>query len=173
MKKQPDFTKLFREYFGNTPKRVTYTLRQEPNRLHDLVFLLSLIHDARFQRKDIVLRGKRLILPIERDCWELGLGDHAASMELYVARSRLIVSPVTAIRWSLCQDATVAPDDELWIDHVWLDDRSKNVVDRLIISGSTWDCTITGPEDDLTVRLEDVETPYLYSERHKGRGASS
>ena len=171
MKAQPDFTKLFREFFGEIPKKATYRLRNGPNRVHDLVFLSSIIHDARFRQKDLILRGTRLTIPIERDCWELLRSNELNG--LHVARSRLFVSPVDAIHWSFCHDAAIAPDDCLWIDHVWLDDRSKNPYDRLIISGSGWDCAITANECDLAVRLEDTETPYLHPQKHKSRVSSS
>jgi hypothetical protein len=171
MKEQPDFTKLFREFFGEIPKKATYHLRDGPNRIHDLVFLGSIIHDATFRQKDFLLRGTRLTIPIERDCWELLRSNELN--KLLVARSRLIVSPVNAIRWSFRHGAAIAPDDCLWIDHVWLDDRSKNPYDRLIISGSAWDCAITANECDLAVRLEDAETPYLRSQNLKSRASSS
>jgi hypothetical protein len=161
MKEQPDFTEVFREYFGETPKKVTYHLRHGPNRIHDLVFLDSIIHDARFRRKDLILRGTRLTIPIERDCWEL-LRSNKLN-ELYVARSRLLVSPANAIHWSFRHGAAISPDDCLCIDHVCLDDRSKNPYDRLIVSGSAWECAITACDSDLAVRLEDVETPSRHS----------
>jgi hypothetical protein len=171
MKKQPDFGKLFREFFGEIPKRTTYQLRDGPGRIHDLVFLSSIIHDATFRQKDCILRGTRLTIPIERDCWEFLRSNDLN--ELHVARSRLILSPVNAILWSFRHGAAIAPDEQLWIDHVWLDDRSKNAYDRFIISGSAWDCAITANECDLAVRLEDTETPYLRSQKQKSRASSS
>ena len=79
MKKQPDFRQLFYDYFGSNPKKVTYSIRTDSNRYHDLIFLKSLVHDARFKRNEIKLRGKRLIIPINRDCWELGFVKHEKS----------------------------------------------------------------------------------------------
>jgi hypothetical protein len=71
MKPQPDFPKLFFEYFGTKPRKVLYEIRQGPCRFHDLVFLNSLIHDATFHRKDARLSSERLTIPVDRDCWEL------------------------------------------------------------------------------------------------------
>ena len=49
MKKQPNFTKIFREYFGTTATKVRYSVRKDCNRIHDFVFLSSLVHDAMYQ----------------------------------------------------------------------------------------------------------------------------
>lgn len=39
MKRQPDFAELFQKHFGSSPSAVTYQVRQDSNRFHDLVFL--------------------------------------------------------------------------------------------------------------------------------------
>jgi hypothetical protein len=43
----PDFTALFFASLGARSKPILYELRDGPEMLHDLVFLSSLIHDAR------------------------------------------------------------------------------------------------------------------------------
>lgn len=58
MRPQPDFTRLFFEHFGTRPRKVVYEMRQGAFRLHDLVFLESLIHDATFSGKDVRLSGE-------------------------------------------------------------------------------------------------------------------
>jgi hypothetical protein len=105
MKKQPDFTQLFYEFFGNKPRKVQYEVRSGPCRYHDLVFLGSLIHDARFQRQKIQLRGTRLTILVNRDCWELGLtpGEENGEKysELHIADAALSISPVKKLNGRL------------------------------------------------------------------------
>jgi hypothetical protein len=170
MKKQPDFTKVFHDHFGKTPAKVTYGIRRDANETHDVVFLSSLIHDAIFRRKDVVLRNKRLVMPIVRDCWELGLLDRDGSKELHVAQSRLIVSPVAKMRWSFAHPADFRPEDELMICDIRLERQAVKPGEcvSLILGGFTWQCAMTVSDSDLMVRLQDMETPYLHSER-KGK----
>lgn len=160
---------MFREHFGKTPAKVAYQVRSDSNRGHDFVFLSSLIHDARFRRKDIVLRNKRLVIPIERDCWELGMVQHTGHKELYLARSRLVVSPVTGIKWSFTHSPECELEGTPWIDSIWLVHQGIKSGDyvSLILSGVTWECIMTVYEPNLVVRLQDVETPYLHSESMK------
>jgi hypothetical protein len=92
---QPDFTKIFFDHFGGKPQKIRYELRLPPHLLRDLAFLTSLVHDARFQRKDIVYRGERLTIPINRDCWEIPITEEN---EFHIAESKLVFATVRAIR---------------------------------------------------------------------------
>ena len=95
---QPDFTRLFRETFGSRPKPLTYALREAPDLLHDLAFLTSLIHDARVLSQAIAAEDDRLVIPIERDCWELGLSSDNA---LHTVESKLTFSGVASGEWRM------------------------------------------------------------------------
>ena len=170
MRKQPDFVELFRKHFGDTPSKVTYRVRQDSNRFHDLIFLTSLVHDARFNRKQVVLRGTRLVIPIERDCWELPHVQHSdTSGELHIARARLTISPVRHIEWQFQHKTDFSADTELWIQNVWIDRQATQADDTMpvVINGFTWKCILTVHEPDLTIRLQDLETPHLYSEKDR------
>jgi hypothetical protein len=166
MKKQPDFAKLFREYFGTTPAKVTYKVRWDSNRRHDLTFLGSLIHDAEFKPKDVVLRGGRLVIPIMRDCWELGMIERPGWLELYSAKSQLVISPAIDFRWVFSGDAAPAWDKDVMIDSVWLLPRDFEAGDSesLVLAGHSWQCQIR-LEEDFTVRLQDLEVPHLWDRR--------
>ncbi|HEY4759488.1 MAG TPA: hypothetical protein VIH42_02795 [Thermoguttaceae bacterium] len=161
MKKQPDFARLFREHFDTTPAKLMYQVRQDSNRMHDIVFLSSLIHDARFRRKDLVLRNKRLVIGVERDCWELGMVDRADSKDIYLVQSRLIVSPVTEIKWGFAHGTDFAPEDELWIHDIWIARQAIQPGEyiSLILGGFTWECILTVHEPNMTVRLQDIDIP--------------
>ncbi|KPJ73000.1 MAG: hypothetical protein AMK72_11525 [Planctomycetes bacterium SM23_25] len=171
MKKQPDFQKLFFEYFGGKPKRVTYVVRRDSNCFHDLVFLASLLHDARLKRGEVRLRGKRLSIPINRDAWELFpvtcVGD---ARELYTADARLTISPVVRMEWRFDADVRFDPDFELWIDDVWMDrklsaaDPKADDIRTVMIEGFGWRCVLWVLDHDLKIRLQDLQVPHAYGE---------
>jgi hypothetical protein len=156
MRRQPDFAGLFRKYFETGPAKVAYGVRRDSNRIHDVVFLGSLIHDARFRRSDVVLRSKRLVIPMDRDRWELGIDTKTG---LYAVQSRLTVSPVTEIKWSFAHGWDFRPEDELMIEDIWI---SRQAVLRgdfvsVVLSGFTWECVLTVHETEMVLRLEDCK----------------
>ena len=163
--RQPDFAAVWREYFGGTPAKVTYKLRRGANRFHDLVFLTSLVHDARFKREDVRLRGKRLTIPIERDCWELF--SRAKREEFYVTAARLTFFPISQLEWQFKHGAKFGPKDELWIQELWLDRSTDSTQEsaRVIIFGFAWRCLLTVRDTDLRIQLQDLKVPNLFSER--------
>ncbi len=170
MKKQPDFAELFQKHFGQTPAKVTYQVRQDSNRFHDLIFLNGLIHDARFKREEVILRDARLSIPIERDCWELPHVQHSDTRgEMYIAQARLTVSPVRAIEWRFEHKTEFSSDTELWIHDMWLNrqDTQADDIMPVVVNGFTWECVLTVYEPDLKIRLQDLETPYLRSEKDR------
>ena len=161
MKNQPDFRQLFHDYFGSAPKKVTYSIRHDSNRYHDLIFLKSLIHDARFKRKDLKLRGKICTIPINRDCWELGFSEQN---ELHVADSRLSISPVFNLEWRFNNDHSINPNDELWIYDVFIQRESSEIL-VVVLDGDSWSLHMRAYDDDFKMKVQDIETPYLYSQK--------
>jgi hypothetical protein len=162
--KQPDFQKLFFDHFGRVPRRVVYSVRQDSNRYHDLVFLSSLIHDARFRASDAALHGKRLTISINRDCWELGFVKNTKGSELHVADSRMTISPVRSVEWRVSQGCKM-DKTEFWIGSVWLEQDTNGDARDLVIDGHDWRCVVTLETEDIMIRLSDRETPFLYSTR--------
>ena len=161
--KQPDFQKLFYEHFGGVPRKVTYSIRQDSNGGHDLIFLESLIHDARFKMSDVVLHGKRLKITVNRDCWELGMVEHKDSTELYVANSKLTICQVCSIEWRIPHGMKME-ETELWIRSMSLTPPTHDNKRNMMINGHGWSCVVMLNDDDVTIRLADQETPHLYSE---------
>ena len=160
--KQIDFSELFYEYFGDKPKSVHYELRQGPNLLHDVAFMSSLIHDARFYPNKVEHINDKIYVPLERDCWELG---YSKGNELHIADSTLIISGVKRVDWDGISDSD---KDEVWIDYLWIsEDYRKHDSDffDVILGGDDWRISITVIEYESDVVLQDTETPYLYSEK--------
>jgi hypothetical protein len=160
--KQPDFQKLFFDYFGQVPRKVVYSVRQDSNQRHDLIFLSSLIHDARFKMSKVRLRGNRLTIPMNRDCWELGMVNHDGVAELYVAEAKLTIGRVHSVEWRIPHG--LKPEEmELWIGRVSLTPPGNDDTCDFAIEGDDWSCIIRLRDNDIAIRLADQETPYLYS----------
>jgi hypothetical protein len=170
--RQPDFRQLFYDHFGTVPKKVAYNVRQDSNRYHDLVFLASLIHDARFKMKRAVLKGNRLTIPLNRDCWELGITQRAGIGELHIADAKLTIASVISVEWRF-PHGFEAQAKELWIGSIWLNPEGDSETRDLVIDGDDWKCIITLNTEDIRIRLVDAETPYLYSERKKRKKAKA
>jgi hypothetical protein len=167
---QPDFTKLFFDHFGGKPKRVKYELRLPPHLLHDLVFLTSLVHDARFHRKNIHIRGDRLSVPMSRDCWEIPMTENN---ELHVAESKLTFTTARDLKWIFMGMNEPDRDCELCIDCLFIDERFRSHhSDRMgfVISGHQWRLEFTLDKMDYSVKLQDLEVPYLYSQKRVDAG---
>jgi hypothetical protein len=173
MRPQPDFTKLFFEYFGTKPRKVLYEIRQGPCRFHDLIFLNSLIHDATLHRKDARLSGERLTIPVDRDCWELPHHEYEKDSikysELYSARARLTIASVKNLEWSFIHGFDMSSEKELCINNLWFERSSHSNDDMmdLVIDGIDWKCSLKVKEEDLLVRVRDLEAPYYYSQRYE------
>src|SRR6187401_2032374 len=117
--RQPDFQALFFEHFGPVARRHSYELRFETsNLLHDVVFLSSLVHDARFRPEGMRRQGPRLIVDLERDTWETGGLSKPTGLH-YIA-SRLSVRGVADAEWRL-RRGPIASNEELWISTLSLE----------------------------------------------------
>jgi len=164
--RQPDFQKLFNDHFGSTPRKVAYEVRNDANRYHDLAFLNTLIHDARFRREAIRTLGKEIVIPLDRDCWELPLVRHPKHWELHVTDAELSIAPVISIVWKFRNTTRRRPSTELWIQDLQLVGETSLKM-RLIIRGQGWRCEIVLDDYDSRIALRDLKTPYLHSQRKR------
>ena len=164
MKKQPDFKQLFYDYFGSKPKKVNYIVRPDSNRYHDLIFLNSLTHDSRFKRKDTKVYGKKLIIKLNRDCWELGFVENKNTSELHIANSQLTISPFIELEWRFQNDNAAEKNTELWIDDILIIRESYAIL-KVVLEGDGWSLHMRVMDDDFKMKLKDLEVPYLYSQK--------
>jgi hypothetical protein len=167
MRQQPDFSKLFHDFSGGSPRKLTYSVRRDSNRGHDIVFLDSFIRGARFTMADFKLRGKRLSINIKRDCWELPIVRRDGVGELYIADARLYIADVLSVEWRNWHPLDIDASAELWITDIRLGQDERDGQERLTIFGWRWFCRIALAEDNIKIKLTDKEVPYLYTERHK------
>jgi hypothetical protein len=161
---QPDFSALFRR---DTVAPLHFRVRDGASFVHDVQFLSSYLHDARFTPEAVSKRGKKVSLIVERDCWEFGFTEHARSSELHTAKSRLTITPVSTLRWEAGDADSLG--QELWIESIYLGTAHWETPDasELVLSAphGGWKLRISIADDYGDIRLDDLETPHLHSTR--------
>ena len=152
----PDFGMYFHT---DSPSPIDFTCRTPPNLFHDLVFLQSYIHDARFKVEKIRLRNKTLQIPMERDRWER----YKSLGKLESISCDLKISPVFSIDWESPRKSvrrgSLPRNKEFAIRNVYLSESYWDDSDKgeIIFSGhgkrpSKLRITIS---DIFSIRLED------------------
>lgn len=161
---QPDFSALFRK---ETIAPLHFRIRNGASAVHDVQFLSSYLHDARFTPDAVSKRGKKLMIALKRDCWEFGYTDHKRSVELHIAKARLTISPVSSFLWEFF--GVIPPERELWIESIYLGAAHWETggASEIVLSAphGGWKLTISIADDFGDIRLDDLETPYLHSTR--------
>ncbi len=162
---QTDFSKLFRR---SVVSPLHFRVRSGAFLVHDVQFLSSYLHDARFSPSAVTKRGKNLSLIFDRDCWEFGYTKQARSLELHIAKSKLSITPVSAIRWQVSDPKVF--EREIWVGSIYVGTPHWEVsgISELVISAPNagWKLSIAIADDFGNIRLDDLETPYLYSARN-------
>lgn len=159
MKKQPNFTDVFFQYFASRRDPVVYELRPDANFRHDLAFVSSLLHDARILRVNKRSR-RRYEIAVERDRWEVSRdpGDPNATPVLSAVESMLICSPVNGLVYTQTGDCDVIePErtiDYIWVTEAYFDCASKSF--ELVLGGQNWRICIELPKFEFSIRLKDL-----------------
>lgn len=163
---QPDFRGIWKTYFSQQTDGVQFNVRLDSNFQHDVVFLSSLLHDARFKMPFNGVAGGEIKFSLNRDCWERGYTDKPKGLELHVTDSMLHISGVLKVETKF---PSAAGEDELWLDYLWIDEdyRLPNH-DGFTLSmvGNNWRVILVIDKENAAIRLADLGPPYLYSERH-------
>lgn len=168
-REQPDFHALFLGLGQSGPRRISYSARFDSCLRHDLQFLASLVHDARLQRPNVVQRGQRISIAIERDCWELGVERDG---DLYVAPAVFRASPVRAVEWRLVEPVGREPGAELSLVDLYL---AEDFYDRelanftLVLGGQGWSCRLLLDRERASIELSDRQEPVLSRLYYAGR----
>lgn len=163
---QPDFRGIWKNYFSQQADGVQFNVRLDSNFQHDVVFLSSLLHDARVNIPVHGVAGGEIKFSLNRDCWERGYTEKPEGLELHVADSVLQISGVLKIETEF---PSAVGEGELWLDYLWIDEdyRLPNH-DGFTLSmvGSNWRVSLIIEKEKASIRLADLEPPYIYSERH-------
>lgn len=163
--KQPDFGNSFHL---DAPRKIKYMVRFDANLLHDMTYLASYIHDSRFKIESVKHIRKRLIIPLERDCWEL-----YDEKEVKITNSKLTFFPVErfsliVLDTNLENGIINGNDDEgnIWISRIYLsDDYYDNNEDfNIVINSRGFKLRINMKGPSPLVKLEDLTTPASWKE---------
>lgn len=92
---QPDFDAMF---YRKQPWE-EFALRPGANWHHDVIFMSSLLHDAKFCREDVRLTRHRCHIGLVRDCWECYRGRGA----LISMPCRLTLAAFASWEWVVSQ----------------------------------------------------------------------
>ena len=158
-KTPPDFTKIFFDSLGGPPAAITYPVRRAGNTLHDVIFLSSLLHDARVLNPKIQPSNGRMEIRFNRDCWELGMRQTQASAVLHVVDSVLTFKGVIAASWK----GEALSKAEPWLDHCWIDHQFRDhdaVEFTFSLFGEGWQCDIRLTRDDWGIEMRDEGMPH-------------
>jgi len=153
MRKQPEFGQMWADHFGNVPRKITYEVRDDNNGPHDFVFLSSLLHDARIVPERVKLRGNRLTIPLERDCWEVYRGDR-----FYYTQAVLSVSPVQSVEWRFLHPAFRKPEETIEVSNLEILSADSPPW-TLKIDCRWWFCLVAIESHAPRIVLRDKTTP--------------
>lgn len=141
---QPDFTKLFFDSLGGTPRKQKFSVRHDACFDHDLKFLSSLIHDAEFTLRDIQRKNKTLTIKLQRDCWEFGR--QGKSQQLLTTKSELRISNVASVEWLNKIRDRPSLEDERKLSSLVYEKAQKHEISVLFIGESTYLTDERNPE---------------------------
>jgi hypothetical protein len=145
-----------------------FRVRGASNFVHDIHFLSSYLHDGRFLAKSVIQRGKTLRIDIDRVCWELPMVKLPKSHDLYIVKARLTISPIASVDWEI--NDLKCLEDELSIENIYFGaahwettPESTEIVISALYGG--WKIRVLIDDEFGKIRLDDLETPYLYSQK--------
>jgi hypothetical protein len=154
---QPDFGSFFKT---RNPDPIAFEVRWDSNLYHDIAYLSSYMHDARFSLANVTRREKLLKIKLDRDRWELWHDEPGE--ELLTAASTLRLAPVLHWEWVFFDPQTVPrldTDDELIVAEVFLGQGHWEGDDstELVLSNrhAGWHLRVELAIEETVVRLED------------------
>ena len=166
---QPNFSAAFGR---EVPSKLRWSVRSDSNRLHDLIYFRSYLHDARISPTQIALHRKILSLRVNRDCWELPMKETKRYRELSIADALVTLSDVSGYLWEFDEEHRVLAHQgkDLWITGIFWDEALQDAEGTccLVFSGGrkTWKLKVF-LDEFATIKLRDLEIPYLWSEKNK------
>jgi hypothetical protein len=161
---QPDFQALFFDHFGQTPARQRYELRFGTHHLHhDVVFLSSLLQDARLSRAAVRGRRGMVVIAAERDTWELGSLVLPGAPPLHHCPCRITVGGVAGVEWDFDREVPDI-DAELWLSRVRLERRQRGADGMsLLLEGAAWCLRLAVHPAKASVVMQDAREPRAHA----------
>ena len=165
---QPDFQALFFEHFGRRPRPHTYKVRfGTSNVYHDVIFLDSLVHDARLSRHSVRRQGGRVTIRLQRETWEVGTLVRKGAPPLHHVPSLLRISGVERLVWRF---ANRKVRGELSLRGAHLQPPRDAEAYHFILDGYRWKLHLLLNEYRAGIVLHDTGTPRRYPVRTRSNG---
>jgi len=173
---QPNFQEIFFQTFVEHRKAIAYRVRGDSNFPHDVQFLNSLIHDSRFELKDIRTEKRTLVVPLTRARWEVR--EEVSKNNLPKTSAVLTFGRVKSVRWIIGDVQRTPPFFDTLVDAG--DSISSNTrceIDSFFVGESTnlgkdgdievilrgyprhWQLRILLPAEGWSISLADVPAP--------------
>ena len=158
--KQPDFSKVYLDYFGSEINKVRYEVRDYPYLPHDVQFVHGLIHDADFKLAEIEENENELTLILNRFCSEYGR--IAKGKRELKTTSKLKFSGVRKTRWAL-NDVGEIQSKSLEINNFFVGEDSiprSDTLDLVLIGYPFgWELRVSLDSEDFEVVIQDIAAP--------------
>lgn len=164
---QPDFQALFFAHFGRRPRPHRYKVRfGTSNVYHDVVFLDSLVHDARLSRGSVRRQGSTVTIRLERETWEVGTLVLKGAPALHHVGSFLKIKGVSRLGWRFANSRARAWS-ELSLRGAYLHPPSNSEAYEFILDGYPWQLRLRLNEYQAGIVLQDTGTPRPYPVRER------
>ena len=162
---QPDFQALFFAHFGRTPRPHRYEVRfGTSNVYHDVIFLDSLVHDARLSRGSVRRQGRTVTIRLKRETWEVGTLVLKGAPALHQVGSSLKIKGVERVVWHFA-DSRSRVWKELSLRGAHLQPPSESEAYEFVLDGYRWQLRLRLKEYHAGIVLQDTGAPRRYSVR--------
>src|SRR5215831_18265525 len=149
----------FTTFFAKTKvERLSFKTRREVNYQHEVIFLSSYLHDARFSRSDFVQTDGKITVRLERDCWEFCTRIHQGRKTLLTVPSILTISGIDECYWNKNVEEKIFTIRSVFIGERQYLERGKA---HMIIDCPYQDVRIDviGSDDYFDISLDDQADP--------------
>lgn len=159
---------------GSSFAKLTFLAGKNGNFEQDINSLSGHLHDARLTPRDLTFHKRKVIVLLERDCWEIPYKKHEKSFELATARCQLEMSPVTDVIWHFSHDAFLRTEP-IWLEQAYLGSThfEKQLCSELILTAPHTGFRLTinfaeppNFENHPKIELRDLATPAYWSDLH-------
>ena len=137
------------------------------NVYHDVIFLDSLVHDARLSRASVRRQGRTVTIRLDRETWEVGTLVLKGAPALHHVRSLLRVRGVERLGWHFA-NSRAKTWGELSLRGAYLQPPSDSEAYEFVLDGYRWQLRLRLTEYQAGIVLEDMGTP----RRHPVRARS-
>jgi hypothetical protein len=155
---QPDFRNLFFEFFQDARSPIKFKCRPDSNLRHDIAFLSGLIHDAQVCLDEIIIRRKKLTVPLNRDRWEALRDNPGSKIGLQSVNSVLDIRPILKFTFTVCGAPNSISEETYYIDYAEFTANSVGLLQdtaEFAFGAENWRASVILPDVGFSISLRD------------------